>query len=104
MGEEKESMSTESEGVVSSDPEESPSAFVDENRAENHTSFHLDLERLLTPISGDNPAGQFLRYEGMYDRIQEARKEDADLPQGVWERELKKADWNKVREFPPLCG
>ena len=98
MGEEKESMTTESEVVVSSDSEESPSTLVDENRGEDETSFHLDLDKLLTPISGDNPAGEFLRYEGTYDRIQEARKEDADLPQGVWERELKKADWNEVRD------
>jgi len=99
MGEEKESMTTESEGVVSSDSEESPSTFADENRGEDETSFHLDLEELLTLISGDNPAGEFLRYEGTYDRIQEARKEEADLPQGVWERELKKADWNEVRDL-----
>ena len=57
-----------------------------------------DVERLLRPIPGDNPAGAYLRYEGTYDRIQEARREDdPTLPQGVWERTLKKADWKSVR-------
>jgi len=59
----------------------------------------LDLESLLTPIPGENPAGESLRYEGTYDRIQEARREDADLPQGVWKRKLKKADWPRVKEL-----
>jgi len=87
------------EETVSLEGEEAPAAWAEGNSSENHTSFHLDLERLLTPISGDNPAGQFLRYEGTYDRIQVARQEDADLPQGVWERELKKADWKEVRDL-----
>ncbi|MFH1480984.1 MAG: type VI secretion system protein TssA [Pseudomonadota bacterium] len=59
----------------------------------------LDLESLLTPIPGENPGGESLRYEGTYDRIQEARREDADLPQGVWKRKLKKADWPQVKEL-----
>ena len=58
--------------------------------------FPLDMDALLKPIPGENPAGKLLRYEGTYDQIQEAREEEADLPQGVWERELKKADWKKV--------
>lgn len=58
----------------------------------------LDLEGLLTPIPGENPGGESLRYEGTYDRIQEARREDADLPQGVWKRKLKKADWSQVKD------
>ena len=100
MGEEKESMTTiDLEETVSLEGEEAPATWAEGNSSENHTSFHLDLERLLTPISGDNPAGQFLRYEGTYDRIQVARQEDADLPQGVWERELKKADWKEVRDL-----
>jgi len=67
--------------------------------SEPNASFHLDLARLLTPLPGDNPGGEFLRYEGTYDRIQEAREEEANLPQGVWERERKKAEWNTVRDF-----
>lgn len=64
---------------------------------EKGEAFTVDLEKLLSPISGERPAGENLRYEGTYDRIQEARREDdPDLPQGVWKRELKKADWQAV--------
>ena len=60
----------------------------------------LDLEALLKPISRDSPSGEFLRYTTVYDRIQDARREDdAGLPQGVWERDLKKADWPGVRDL-----
>lgn len=62
--------------------------------------FSLDIDRYLTPIPGENPAGESLRYEGTYDSIQEARKEEpAELPQGIWERELKKANWDQVTEL-----
>jgi type VI secretion system ImpA family protein len=61
----------------------------------------IDLERLLTPISGARPAGEPLRYAGLFDQIQEARREDdASLPQGVWKTGLKRADW---REVERLC-
>jgi len=62
--------------------------------------FRLDIERYLAPIPGDDPAGEALRYEGTYDKIQEARKEEpAQLPQGIWERELKRANWDQVMEL-----
>jgi type VI secretion system ImpA family protein len=52
---------------------------------------------LLLPISEASPAGEDVRYAGPYDRIAEARRaEDPSLPQGVWERGLKKADWDQV--------
>ncbi len=55
------------------------------------------LERLLAPISAENPCGESLRYEGTYDRVEQARREDdASLPQGKWEAELKRADWRAV--------
>lgn len=76
--------------------------FSEDETAQNRDAGHLhfDMERLLEPISEDRPAGENLRYEGTYDRIREARRaDDPNLPQGVWERELKKADWNKVREI-----
>jgi len=59
--------------------------------------FVCDLELLLASVPGDLPAGQDLRYEGTYDRIKEARFEDDDsLARGIWERPLKRADWNEV--------
>jgi type VI secretion system protein ImpA len=99
MSEEKESLIADQEGPVSLEGEEDISSGLEHRSPENQTPFHLDLEGLLAPISSDNPAGDSLRYEGTYDRIQEAREEEADLPQGVWERELKKADWNEVRDL-----
>ncbi|MFH1350714.1 MAG: type VI secretion system protein TssA [Pseudomonadota bacterium] len=74
--------------------------MIQERQGHNNPEpFYLDMEKLLIPIPGENPAGEFLRYEGTYDRIQEARKEEEDLPQGVWKRELKKADWPVVRDI-----
>jgi len=53
-------------------------------------------EDLLTPIPGDNPAGQNLRYAPVFDKIKEARREDDPGPQGVWQFERKLADWPQV--------
>jgi type VI secretion system protein ImpA len=55
---------------------------------------------LLAPIPGPDPAGHDVRYAGDYDAIGEARRQDnAALPQGVWRRELKRADWNAVERL-----
>jgi len=51
---------------------------------------------LLNPISGDNPSGVSLRYNPIYDKIKEARREDDDAPQGEWAHERKVADWKQV--------
>jgi hypothetical protein len=60
----------------------------------------IDLDRMLAPISDAHPTGDDLRYEGTYDRIREARREDdATLPTGVWQSKLKKADWAHVRDL-----
>ena len=56
---------------------------------------------LLRPIPGLNPSGADLRYTAVYDQIKEARREDPDLPQGVWKRERKTADWGAVAD---LCA
>ena len=40
------------------------------------TTYRVDLEKLLYPISVERPAGESLRYEGTYDRIREARRQD----------------------------
>jgi len=56
----------------------------------------LDFETILNPIPGEKPAGDSLRYEGVYDAIQEARREDDVLPMGEWQREVKTADWRAV--------
>jgi type VI secretion system protein ImpA len=56
-----------------------------------------DIETLLAPVSAETPAGISLRYEGTYDRVREARREDdPSLPMGDWEAKLKVADWGAV--------
>jgi type VI secretion system ImpA family protein len=57
----------------------------------------IDMEKLLAPVAGPLPTGEFLRYDGTYDTIQEDRREDdATLEQGIWKTKLKKADWAAV--------
>ena len=51
---------------------------------------------LLNPIPGDNPSGADLRYDPVYDKIKEARREDEDVPQGEWQRARKVADYPQV--------
>jgi type VI secretion system protein ImpA len=61
----------------------------------------MDLEALLTPISAGKPAGESLRYTGVYEAVEAARREDDPaLPQGVWKTGLKRADW---KEAARLC-
>ncbi len=58
------------------------------------------LQSLLAPIPGDRPAGESLRYEGTYDAVREARRsESPHLPQDIWQRERKTADWDRVEEL-----
>ncbi|MBI1745334.1 MAG: type VI secretion system protein TssA [Acidobacteria bacterium] len=56
----------------------------------------INLEACLTPIPGDNPAGENLQYAGLHDEIREARRADEELAQGQWQRETKVADWSAV--------
>jgi type VI secretion system protein ImpA len=56
----------------------------------------LDFDALLAPISEENPAGENLRYSGIYDEIAEARRSDDALVQGDWQTELKTADYRTV--------
>lgn len=57
----------------------------------------IDIRGLVEPIPGINPAGESLRYQGTYDRIAEARREDdPTLSQGIYKATLKRADWATV--------
>jgi type VI secretion system protein ImpA len=55
-------------------------------------------EDLLAPIAGENPAGEDLYYDKVFDQIKEARREEEDdLPAGDWGRsQVKKADYRAV--------
>jgi type VI secretion system protein ImpA len=55
-----------------------------------------NVESLLQPIPGDNPSGQDLRYDPIFEKIKEARREEDDVPQGQWERVRKVAEWPVV--------
>jgi len=56
-----------------------------------------DVTALLDPIPGDSPAGPDLRYAGLYDTLQELRREDdATAPRGIWQSKLKAADWSSL--------
>jgi type VI secretion system protein ImpA len=60
----------------------------------------IDWEQLSAPISVERPAGEYLRDEGTYARIREARREDdPTLTQGIYKTELKKADWREVERI-----
>ena len=56
----------------------------------------MDMDAILTPLEGDNPSGENLRYTTVYDEIQEARRADDLLEQGDWQHEVKTSDWNQV--------
>ena len=47
---------------------------------------------ILSPIPGVNPSGQNLRYDSVYEKVKEARREEEDLPQGEWSRVVQTAD------------
>ncbi|MEA3546658.1 MAG: type VI secretion system protein TssA [Thermodesulfobacteriota bacterium] len=59
----------------------------------------IDIEAILTPIPGENPAGESLRYDPVYDEIKEARRADDVLERGDWQHEIKTSDWDKVIEI-----
>jgi type VI secretion system protein ImpA len=57
----------------------------------------LDIEELLQPIRADNPAGESMRYEPVFDEIQEARRADDSTNRGDYTRgDPKKSDWPAV--------
>jgi len=47
---------------------------------------------LLNPIEGPNPSGANLRYDPVYDKIKEARREEDQPPPGMTEHDRKVAD------------
>jgi type VI secretion system protein ImpA len=62
--------------------------------------FRYSIHTLLEPITLAAPCGESLRYEGTYDRIQQARQaDDPSLARGVWKFELRKADWAVVQDL-----
>jgi type VI secretion system ImpA family protein len=63
-------------------------------------SLGLDLEEMLAAVAEENPAGHPAAQDESYARIRHEREEeDASLPLGPWERELKRADWVAASEL-----
>ncbi|MBB5190662.1 type VI secretion system protein ImpA [Silvimonas terrae] len=57
------------------------------------------LPALLVPVAESAPAGPSIRHQPAYDAIREARREDdANIPTGVWQSDLKTADWSSVEQ------
>jgi type VI secretion system protein ImpA len=63
-------------------------------------------ENILSRIPGENPSGQNLRWESVYESVKEARREEEDLPQGEWAYKVKAADPTQVIRLTSeaLCG
>lgn len=100
MTEEKKESKKEPKKFVSSVADENADKTSEQPQEVKLPRFALETNRILDPISKESPAGEHLLYEGTYDRIQDARREDdASIPVGVWERELKKANWQQVKNI-----
>lgn len=70
--------------------EASASAYFEEH-------LGLTLDALLAPVEASQPAGRALRGSSSYSAIEQARRQDdASLPLGHWEYELKRADWKNA--------
>jgi type VI secretion system protein ImpA len=55
------------------------------------------VDVLLKPLPGNDPTGISARYDPVIAKVRIAREaDDPSLPQGEWERPLKKADWSQV--------
>jgi type VI secretion system protein ImpA len=63
---------------------------------EKTVKAQIDVDAILKPIPGANPAGEDLRYTPIYDGIKDARRADDPLNRGEWQREVKASDWNAV--------
>ena len=62
-----------------------------------HPTLFDVVDVLLKPLPGDDPTGISARYDPVIAQVRIAREaDDPSLPQGEWERPLKKADWSQV--------
>lgn len=60
----------------------------------------IDVNELLAPIPGGDPAGSDASFSDQFDRIREARRaDDPALAQGEWQAELKVADWREAQSL-----
>ena len=58
-----------------------------------------EFNKILSLMPSDH-CGKDLRYENIYDKIKDNRFEEEDyLSMGIWERDLKKANWQEVKDL-----
>jgi type VI secretion system protein ImpA len=70
------------------------------NKLSKYLTPMIEVEKLIRPVSSEHPAGESLRYSTVYDSIKAARHEDdPNLPRGIWQTKLKKADWLEVKSL-----
>ena len=56
-----------------------------------------ELDALCKPLGENTPSGPSIRFDPIFTEIRLAREEDdPNLPMGVWERPLKRADWAQI--------
>lgn len=56
----------------------------------------IDIPLLLQAISEETPSGADFKYHPLAEKIKEARRQEENLAQGVWKREVKAADYTLV--------
>ncbi|MCB1025438.1 MAG: type VI secretion system ImpA family N-terminal domain-containing protein, partial [Acidobacteria bacterium] len=79
-----------------SDENENTAEVAESSANELSLAPVIELDALLKPIPGESPVGESVRYSGVYDQINEARREDDDLAQGQWKTDRKIADYREV--------
>ena len=68
--------------------------------SENTAATSNFPDGLLTPLATNNGVGEWLRYDPLYGRIRDARREDDDgMHREPWEGELKHANWQEVERL-----
>ena len=69
-----------------------------QDRLEQQTG--VALAALLAPIDPQQPCGQSMREQPVYQQIKQARQgDDPSLPRGHWEHELKRPNWQQVSQL-----
>lgn len=62
--------------------------------------FGVAIDALLAPVDGAAPGGISARASGVHQAIAQARRaDDSSLPMGAWTHDLKRADWEAVRQM-----
>lgn len=56
--------------------------------------------KILEPLSKNNGSGEWLRYDPIYTKIRNAKREDNDgMSREIWEGEIKQANWQEVENL-----